>query len=529
MYLFFAVAFGNPVNGYHLVDGDELMGTDKKVWLKESEYEDIINKYPSIAPSVVREIVDGISNYSIVIKELIELQKRNGKEDIPDDCIEYVRSKKSNQSPYYDKNSSEKSAKKTQSQADSLKQGTLRISTATRDSSTVSNNGFEEALPVSASDEVSILARKTEAEPTNSLKSSIEHLSPKGVSEQQEITITQECVKSEQAISEISQTSSITQEALPVTNNTSQITLPTELKALETSETEPEEFTCKTTTQSDSEDQSLALAGSEKFTDIQETLTTWRWRRVFGAVVGSSHLRADPPVPCQDSALAVLVPRPAIFVADGAGSARLSHFGSSAVVRYLNRFTASIEDINQKILDQDRQQDIEIEKIYAYRFIRYTIEILQELSVEKKEPVDFFKCTLLIAIIGKNKLFWLKVGDGFIVIEKENNLELIGPLGKGDFANQTTFVTENLADKDIYYGFLDVQHVTAVAAFTDGAGEKLVSTNGLDISRALSKFFDNIRTGEFKQFDLHQFLSNKDVWRRTTGDDKGIAILSSLL
>ncbi|WP_442944097.1 protein phosphatase 2C domain-containing protein [Nostoc sp.] len=65
-------------------------------------------------------------------------------------------------------------------------------------------------------------------------------------------------------------------------------------------------------------------------------MTAWKkWRRVFDAVVGSSHLRVDPPIPCQDSALSVLISRPAIFVADGAGSARLSHFGSSAVVRYL--------------------------------------------------------------------------------------------------------------------------------------------------------------------------------------------------
>ena len=78
-------------------------------------------------------------------------------------------------------------------------------------------------------------------------------------------------------------------------------------------------------------------------------------------------------------------------------------------------------------------------------------------------------------------------------------------------------------------GFIDVQNVTGVAAFTDGAGEKLVSNDGLKISGALSKFFQGIRTREFTQTDLNQFLSNKEIWQRTTGDDKGIAILSSLL
>ncbi|WP_448269437.1 PP2C family serine/threonine-protein phosphatase [Nostoc sp. DSM 114159] len=328
------------------------------------------------------------------------------------------------------------------------------------------------------------MPEQEDTELINSPDLSTEHSDPQGVSEQTEKTITQEYVKLEKATSETSEPASITQ----------------------------------------------ALASSEEFIDIQENLTTWKkWRRVFDAVVGSSHLRVDPPIPCQDSALSVLIPRPAIFVADGAGSARLSHFGSSAVVRYLNRFTASIEDINQEILDKDRQEDREIEKKYAYRVIKYAIEILKELSEERQESFDLFRCTLLITIIGINKLFWLKVGDGFIVVEKGENLELLGSLGKGDFANQTTFLTEHLTDKDIHYGFIDVQNVTGIAAFTDGAGEKLVSNDGLKISGALSKFFQGIRTREFTQTDLNQFLSNKEIWQRTTGDDKGIAILSSLL
>lgn len=336
----------------------------------------------------------------------------------------------------------------------------------------------------SLSAEASILPEQEDTELINSPDLSIEYSGIQGVSEQIEKTITQEYVEPEKATSETSESTSITQ----------------------------------------------VLVTSEEFIDVEENLTTWKkWRRVFDAVVGSSHLRVNPPIPCQDSVLSVLIPRPAIFVADGAGSARLSHFGSSAVVRYLNRFTASIEDINQEILDKDRQEDIEIEKKYANRFIKYATQILIELSEEQKESFDLFRCTLLITVIGKNKLFWLKVGDGFIVIEKGQNLELIGPLGKGDFANQTTFLTEHLTDKDIHYGFIDVQNVTGVAAFTDGAGERLVSNNGLQIAGSLSKFFQGIRTREFTQGDLNQFLSNKDIWQRTTGDDKGIAILSSLL
>ncbi|BDA72476.1 hypothetical protein CAL7716_066420 [Calothrix sp. PCC 7716] len=458
----------------HLDDGDEIMGTSKKVWLTEKEYKDLLNKFPAASPSVVKEVVHDINHYSITIKELYTLQKRDGEDVITDDCIEYVKSKKNNPSPHASKTSSKNSSKSTQTSSSSSQKKILPTDDVNASNNTC-NKKVGEALSIAAitsSNEISSLANEKQTELKKSSEPSITNLPVSENNEQKEAT-TEVCVNFEQ--------------------------------------------------------EALAPTAPEKYVDAQEKLTTWKWRRVFGAVVGSSHLRVEPPVPCQDAALAVLVPRPAIFVADGAGSARLSHFGSSAVVRYLNRFIASIEDINQEFLDQDRQPEVEAEKRYAYRFVKYTLEILQELSQEKREPVDLFKCTLLITIIGKSKLFWLKVGDGSIVIEKDQALELIGPLGKGDFANQTTFVTENITDKDIHYGFLDARNVTAVAAFTDGAAEKLVSTNGLQISRSLGKIFHGIRTREYNQDDLHEFLSNKDVWLRTTGDDKGIAILSSLL
>lgn len=451
------------VDEENLVDGDKLMVAEKKILFTESEYKELIAKFPAVYPAIIKDTKgDSDTTYYLKsIKDLHEIRKRDGIEAIPDECIEYVKYKKSKTSPRTDSKNTQKAAKKTQSQTKSSSQP---------------------AVTAKESDEVFILADDKKVEATKSLELNTENIDTKGIGEQAEITSNQQFVNSEEPNLEILEDSTIQQ----------------------------------------------ILDASENLIDSQEKLTTWRWRRLFDAVVGSSHLRADPPIPCQDSALAVLIPRPAIFVADGAGSARLSHLGSSAVVRYLNRFTASLEDINQKILDEDRQEDTEIDKQYADRFIKYAIEILKELSEAQKEPIALFKCTLLITIIGKKRLFWLKVGDGFIVIEKAGSLELIGPLGKGDFANQTTFLTEYLNEKDIHYGFIDIHNVTGVTAFTDGAGEKLVSNNGLQITGFLGRTFQGMRTGEFIQENLNEFLSKKELWIKTTGDDKGIAILSCL-
>lgn len=254
------------------------------------------------------------------------------------------------------------------------------------------------------------------------------------------------------------------------------------------------------------------------------------WRGIYATTVGRSHLQSHPQVECQDAAKAVSTPRAAIFVADGAGSARFSQFGSKAVVEGLGEFTNSMESIHQQILDQEQILNCNESnegKEYAYRFIKSAIETLRELSKNKECLVDDLKCTLLMAVFGKHYLFWLKVGDGFIVVEKDNKLELLGSLGKGEFANQTTFLSDRLKDEAIYYGFLPVQNVTGIAAFTDGAAETLVSMDGSKIAGALGRFFAQTRGGSFDNDSLLEFLEDETVWASPKGlDDRGIALLA---
>ncbi|MCV3217444.1 protein phosphatase 2C domain-containing protein [Plectonema radiosum NIES-515] len=254
------------------------------------------------------------------------------------------------------------------------------------------------------------------------------------------------------------------------------------------------------------------------------------WQGIYATTVGRSHLQSHPQVECQDAAKAVSTPRAAIFVADGAGSARFSQFGSKAVVEGLGEFTNSMESIHQQILDQEQRLNCNESnegKEYAYRFIKSAIETLRELSKNKECLVDDLKCTLLMAVLGKHYLFWLKVGDGFIVVEKDNKLELLGSLGKGEFANQTTFLSDRLKDEAIYYGFLPIQNVTGIAAFTDGAAETLVSMDGSKIAGALSNFFAETRGGSFDNDSLLKFLEDETVWASPKGlDDRGIALLA---
>jgi len=276
-----------------------------------------------------------------------------------------------------------------------------------------------------------------------------------------------------------------------------------------------------------SEEKSIPFTTEEFSNPLDRYRNSTKWRGIHAKQVGHSHLRSEPPVPCQDATLAVSKPLPAIFVADGAGSARLSHLGSQAVVENLSEFiTSQGEDsIYHELLDREEIDDEEGEE-YADSLIKRAIETLQELSHKEKCPVDALKCTLLIAVLGKNRLFGLKVGDGFIVAEKDNKLELVGPLGKGEFANQTTFISDKFKNTDIHHDFLPSHNITGIAVFTDGAGETLVSMDGSRIAGAFSKFFAQMRDGKFGEEELTQFLKDPKVWAPPKGgDDRGMASL----
>lgn len=255
-----------------------------------------------------------------------------------------------------------------------------------------------------------------------------------------------------------------------------------------------------------------------------------KWQGICATTVGRSHLQSHPQRECQDAAKVVSTPRAAIFVADGAGCARLSHLGSKSVVEELAGFINSKQATHGEILDQEQIiscNDSNQGKEYAYTFVKYAVEGLRKLANTEDCSVDDLKCTLLMAVSGKFYIFWLKVGDGFIVVEKDNKLELLGSLGKGEFANQTTFLSETLKDEAISYGFLPVQNVTGIAAFTDGAGETLVSTDGSEIARRLSRFFAQTREGDFDKDSLREFLEDETIWASPKGfDDRGIALLA---
>jgi hypothetical protein len=186
------------------------------------------------------------------------------------------------------------------------------------------------------------------------------------------------------------------------------------------------------------------------------------WRVIRAAVAGTSHLRDE--LPCQDCCAVASPtlsngdPVLAIIVADGAGSARLAELGAQLAC-----------EIGQQCIAQWVETTLEpwptpqrlIEWFDAVR------SALEQLALSQGSPLRDYACTLLLAVVTPEAAGYGQIGDGGIVIDEGNGLELVFWPEAGEYANMTCFITDEDALERVR---VLVRHTgpDELALFTDG-------------------------------------------------------------
>jgi len=276
--------------------------------------------------------------------------------------------------------------------------------------------------------------------------------------------------------------------------------------------------------------------------------TTSRWSTLAVATAGLGHVEKTPAMPCQDAADGVAAPRPALVLADGAGSSPASDLGARTLVSAMLRLADTLEAQLAWLLDGREAPTADAVAQLAELLVRHAKGTLHDRAGEQCRPVRDLRCTLLLALVGRERVLWLKVGDGELVLERavpvnaaqetqeaseaQNeeapelmpNLRTLGERGKGEFANQTLFVDERLAFEQVQYGVETTAALTGIALMSDGAAEKLVAYDGEQVSGQLSHWLDDLRQGKLRQRDLIRRFYSETFCRGTSGDDRSIAL-----
>ena len=310
---------------------------------------------------------------------------------------------------------------------------------------------------------------------------------------------------------------------------------------------------------------------TSSFFNYEATANKWKnWTAFYSSVQGYEHLRNN--LPCQDFSFAhAKSKRPIAIVCDGAGSSKASQIGSRAVVTSLKTLFLTLEPILYKVLDKAEGYTL---KYLDAMVIRHVNEVLLDLSIEHNRPIEDFSCTLLLMVGGMINNYWLKIGDGAIVVEtfetitktvvEENKntsssfldtvrtddrfsyvylnkpelvqlkekvveenvfkLSYLGGNNKGGFANETFFISKKSPYQS---GFISAKNISAFFVMSDGCEIKFVdSKDTTKIATRLSTFAEKAREGFFNSIQISKMFYSTEFTSNHNGDDCSLAFCS---
>lgn len=160
-----------------------------------------------------------------------------------------------------------------------------------------------------------------------------------------------------------------------------------------------------------------------------------KWDMISSSVQGRGHIREG--IPCQDKTASVCLDDcHVIALADGAGSACLSHEGAACAARVMCDCLS--RDFDRFFATQNAAE-VRVE----------LLELLQKelcaLADQFGARLQDFASTLLLAAVKDDRYILLHLGDGLIAYRKQGEILPASLPSNGEYVNSTTFTTSTQA------------------------------------------------------------------------------------
>ena len=190
------------------------------------------------------------------------------------------------------------------------------------------------------------------------------------------------------------------------------------------------------------------------------------WKYDFASVVGTFHLKSQSP--CQDASRVEVVwdaSGSEVLIAaasDGAGSAALSQLGAKLACDLF------VDEVKAHIAGGDTRA------VLSDNFISDWIGKFRRLAAGwsggGSTRIQDFACTLLAAVVWRDRALYFQLGDGAIVEsrrEEPDQYAVVCWPQQGEYANMTNFLTDADAAEKVFCE-LKPGVIDEVAIFTDG-------------------------------------------------------------
>lgn len=242
------------------------------------------------------------------------------------------------------------------------------------------------------------------------------------------------------------------------------------------------------------------------------------WNIIQCAVRGQSHIKSN--IPCQDKTYSTFSnDTHVIALADGAGSAKFSHFGAESVTKWIcsnlnNKFDDYFYNDNGTAVKQEIIENL----------LKVISEKADELGCETKALAS----TLMFVAIKGNNFILAHIGDGIIGYLKDDELKVASYPENGEFINTTVFITSNeaIATMKLIKGALN--EIQGFVLLSDGAEVSLYNKTENKLADVVKKIMQIsvIVPAHIVQDQLR--LSFENVVSKFTTDDCSIIILTKI-
>ncbi|MCQ2248393.1 MAG: protein phosphatase 2C domain-containing protein [Treponema sp.] len=240
------------------------------------------------------------------------------------------------------------------------------------------------------------------------------------------------------------------------------------------------------------------------------------WKALGCAVQGNGHLANN--IPCQDKVASLSRNGVSVIaLADGAGSAKLSHFGAERVTQLVCEKLCS----NFDYMFADDSDGINAKN----SLLTEINSMLEKLSAKHDCTVKDLSSTLLAVAVKGDEVLAVHLGDGVVGCLKNDELKVISKPDNGDYANLTVFTTSERATSSIKLIKGQLKDKQGFVLMSDGSCASLYNKQTNELSsgiRSIMKECDKCRSAALNEQLIESF--KYDV-RAKTNDDCSIAIL----
>lgn len=240
------------------------------------------------------------------------------------------------------------------------------------------------------------------------------------------------------------------------------------------------------------------------------------WKCSSCEVQGRGHIKNQ--VPCQDKTKTTFDKGTyVIALADGAGSAKLSHYGATCVVDSITELF--VENFEGLFCEEDGRQ--------------VKISIMEKLMADINSLAEQLEClpkdlaaTLLVVAINDNRFIIAHIGDGVIGYLDGAVLKVASAPSNGEHANETYFVTSRDAINTMRIFKGSVKDIAGFVLMSDGTEQSLYNKQSNTLSPAIIKLMRrNILLDELSMRSQLEATFRKVIATRTH-DDCSIALIA---